>query len=217
MLLLWGLGPVGFRVPTKTFYTQALIDSGSAVNLIDHHFVEELSLSTILCVTPLRVTVIDNRSIGKGYLTQQTLPLTLQIHEPQISWKEGRVNALATPLPEIMFLEHHPTSLPRHISRKLRSPEASHVNTKISARGYNTILEAINRFLKACRLVPLKGLPTAMETAKALFNQVFQNYGLPEDIVLDLGPQFTSQVWGAFCAQLGINVSLSSVYHPQTN
>ncbi|KAK3516224.1 hypothetical protein QTP70_006371 [Hemibagrus guttatus] len=79
MLLLWGLGPVGFRVPTKTFYTQALIDSGSAVNLIDHHFVEELSLSTILCVTPLRVTVIDNRSIGKGYLTQQTLPLTLQL------------------------------------------------------------------------------------------------------------------------------------------
>ncbi|KAL0165801.1 hypothetical protein M9458_037645 [Cirrhinus mrigala] len=37
------------------------------------------------------------------------------------------------------------------------------------------------------------GLPTAMETALALFNHVFRVYGLPEDIVSDRGTQFTSQ------------------------
>ncbi|KAK3548093.1 hypothetical protein QTP70_004525 [Hemibagrus guttatus] len=31
------------------------------------------------------------------------------------------------------------------------------------------------------------------------------------------GSQFTSQVWTAFCNQLGINVSLTSGYHPQSN
>lgn len=31
--------------------------------------------------------------------------------------------------------------------------------------GYNTILVAINKFSKACKLEPLRGLPTAMETA----------------------------------------------------
>ncbi|KAK3548954.1 hypothetical protein QTP70_021664 [Hemibagrus guttatus] len=41
--------------------------------------------------------------------------------------------------------------------------------------------------------------------------------GLPEDIVSDRGPQFTSRVWGALCARLGIGVSLSSGYHPQSN
>ncbi|KAK3511170.1 hypothetical protein QTP70_032139 [Hemibagrus guttatus] len=69
----------------------------------------------------------------------------------------------------------------------------------------------------ACKLIPLKGVPTAWETTLALFQQVFRNYGLPEDIVSDRGSQFTSQVWRVFCNQLGINVSLTSGYHPQSN
>ncbi|KAK3511514.1 hypothetical protein QTP70_008986 [Hemibagrus guttatus] len=82
--------------------------------------------------------------------------------------------------------------------------------------GYNTILGQTTD-PQACRLVPLKSLPTAMDTATALFNQVFRTYGLPEDIVSDQGPQFTSQVWRAFCTYLGVNDSLSSGYHPQSN
>ncbi|KAI2662392.1 Transposon Tf2-11 polyprotein [Labeo rohita] len=82
---------------------------------------------------------------------------------------------------------------------------------------FTTILVIIDRFSKSCRLIPLKGLPTAMETALALFNHVFRVYGLPEDIVSDRGTQFTSQVWKAFCKQLDINVSLTSGYHPQSN
>lgn len=80
-----------------------------------------------------------------------------------------------------------------------------------------TILVIIDRFSKSCRLIPLKGLPTAMETAQALFHHVFRVYSLPEDIVSDWGTQFTSQVWRAFCKQLDINVSLTSGYHTQAN
>ncbi|KAK3518382.1 hypothetical protein QTP86_003579, partial [Hemibagrus guttatus] len=50
-----------------------------------------------------------------------------------------------------------------------------------------------------------------------LFVHVFRNFGLPEDIVSDRGPRFTSRVWGSLCARLGIGVSLSSSYHPQSN
>lgn len=53
--------------------------------------------------------------------------------------------------------------------------------------------------------------------AERLFQEVFQNYGLPEDIVLDRGPQFVSQVWRNFMKLLGVTVSLSSGYHPQLN
>ncbi|KAK3545352.1 hypothetical protein QTP70_004323 [Hemibagrus guttatus] len=56
-----------------------------------------------------------------------------------------------------------------------------------------------------------------MQTAEALFLHVFRNFGLPEDIVSDRGPQFTSRVWESLCARLGIGVSLSSGYHPQSN
>ncbi|KAK3506755.1 hypothetical protein QTP70_023752, partial [Hemibagrus guttatus] len=54
-------------------------------------------------------------------------------------------------------------------------------------------LVVINRFSKVCELIPLKGLPTAMETSTALFDHVFRNFGLSKDIVSDRGPQFTSQ------------------------
>ncbi|KAK3515722.1 hypothetical protein QTP70_030166, partial [Hemibagrus guttatus] len=83
--------------------------------------------------------------------------------------------------------------------------------------GFTAVMVIIDRFSKACKLVPIKELPTALQTADALFQHVFWNFGLPEDIVSDRGPQFTSRVWRAFCEQLGISISLSSSYHPQSN
>lgn len=48
---------------------------------------------------------------------------------------------------------------------------------------FTCILAAVNRFSKACYLVPLKGLPTAMKTAEVLCNHVFRSYGITEDMV----------------------------------
>ncbi len=90
--------------------------------------------------------------------------------------------------------------------------------TDLPASDGNTcILVVIDRFSKSCRLLPLKGLPTAMETAEVMFNHVFRYYGIPEDIVSDRGPQFISRVWRAFFSLLGVTISLSSGYHPQSN
>ncbi len=75
----------------------------------------------------------------------------------------------------------------------------------------------MDRFSKACKFIPLRGLPTALETAEHLFHHVFRNVGVPEDIVSDRGPQFISHVWKAFFRLLGVRVSLSSGYHPQMN
>ncbi|KAL0150314.1 hypothetical protein M9458_054422 [Cirrhinus mrigala] len=85
------------------------------------------------------------------------------------------------------------------------------------SNGYTTILSIIDRFSKACRFIPLAKLPTAMETAELLCNWVFRLYGLPEDIVSDRGPQFSSRLWSSFFSLLGVNVSLTSGYHPQAN
>ncbi|KAL0199234.1 hypothetical protein M9458_007774, partial [Cirrhinus mrigala] len=85
------------------------------------------------------------------------------------------------------------------------------------SNGYTTILSIIDRFSKACRFIPLAKIPTAMETAELLCNWVFRLYGLPEDIVSDRGPQFSSRLWSSFFSLLGVNVSLTSGYHPQAN
>ncbi len=86
-----------------------------------------------------------------------------------------------------------------------------------NSKGNTTILTVIDRFSKSCRLIPLPKLPTALETAEVLCNYVFRFYGLPDDIVSDRGPQFTSRVWTAFFNFLNINISLTSGYHPESN
>ncbi|KAL0190943.1 hypothetical protein M9458_013641, partial [Cirrhinus mrigala] len=86
-----------------------------------------------------------------------------------------------------------------------------------ASNGLTTILSVVDRFSKGCRFIPFPKLPTAMETAEALCNSVFRFYGLPEDIVSDRGPQFTSRLWTSFFRLLGVNVSLTSGYHPQAN
>ncbi|KAK3569910.1 hypothetical protein QTP86_007349 [Hemibagrus guttatus] len=86
-----------------------------------------------------------------------------------------------------------------------------------TSRGHTCVFMVVDRFSKSCHLLPLKGPPTALETVELIFNHVFRYFGIPEDIVSDRGPQFVSRVWRAFLTRLGVAVSLSSRYHPQTN
>ena len=60
-------------------------------------------------------------------------------------------------------------------------------------------------------------LSTALQTEKALFTHVFRHYGVLEDIVSDRCPKFTSRVWRAFMERLGVSVSLTSGFHPESN
>ncbi|KAK3528512.1 hypothetical protein QTP70_000901 [Hemibagrus guttatus] len=85
------------------------------------------------------------------------------------------------------------------------------------SKNYTCIFVVVDRFSESCRLLPLKGPPTAMEAAELMFNHIFRYFGIPEDIFSDRGPQFISRVWKAFFTCLSVAVSLSSGYHPQTN
>ncbi|KAK3535713.1 hypothetical protein QTP70_020568, partial [Hemibagrus guttatus] len=111
---------------------------------------------------------------------------------------------------------------PEGLLEPLPIPPWSHLSVDFltdlpDSGGSTAIMVVVDRFSKGCKLIPLKGLPTAMQTADAMFAHVFRNFGLPEDIVSDRGPQFTSRVWRALCARLDIGVSLSSSHHPQSN
>lgn len=46
---------------------------------------------------------------------------------------------------------------------------------------------------------------------------IFQLHGIPAEVVSDRGPQFSSQVWKAFCTTLRAKPCLRSDYHQQTN
>ena len=83
--------------------------------------------------------------------------------------------------------------------------------------GNNTILTIVDRFSKMVHFVALPKLPSAAEMVDLLITYVIRLHGIPQNIVSDRGPQFTSRVWQAFCRGIGATASLSSGYHPQTN
>lgn len=86
-----------------------------------------------------------------------------------------------------------------------------------SSGGNTVILTVIDRFSKAARFVPLPKLPSARETAQIVVDHVFKIHGLPENVVSDRGPLFSSLLYREFCRLIGASASLSSGFHPQTN
>uniref|UniRef100_A0A3B1IMZ3 Gypsy retrotransposon integrase-like protein 1 n=1 Tax=Astyanax mexicanus TaxID=7994 RepID=A0A3B1IMZ3_ASTMX len=85
------------------------------------------------------------------------------------------------------------------------------------SNGYTTILTIVDRFSRGVKFVPFATIPTAFQTAQAIYEVVFRHFGIPEDILSDRGPQFTSRVWRAFFEHLGVTVSLTSGFHPTSN
>lgn len=84
-------------------------------------------------------------------------------------------------------------------------------------KGNTTVLTVVDRFSKMTRLIALPKLPSAKEIAAIMINHVFRIHGFPWDIVSDRGPQFVLCFWRKFCRLIGVTVSLTSGYHPESN
>ena len=53
--------------------------------------------------------------------------------------------------------------------------------------------------------------------AKIYVNKVVRLYGVLTSIVSDRDPRFTSRLWPSIQRALGINLSISTAFHPQTD
>ena len=58
---------------------------------------------------------------------------------------------------------------------------------------------------------------TALMTAKAIWDNFIVHYGLPEDILLDQGRNFESELIDDLSRLIGTKKLRTSLYHPQTN
>ena len=66
-------------------------------------------------------------------------------------------------------------------------------------------------------LVPVHAKVTAAETAMYFIDAVFRNHGLPENIVSDRDPRFTSAFWTSLFELLGTKLRMSTAAHPETD
>jgi transposase InsO family protein len=88
---------------------------------------------------------------------------------------------------------------------------------KRNAKPYNAILVVVDQYTKPARCFPCHDSLDAIRLAEILARKlVLRGAGVPQSVISDHGPQFTSKFWAAFCHHLRINRRLSTAYHPQT-
>src|SRR5271170_5188581 len=73
------------------------------------------------------------------------------------------------------------------------------------------------RLTSLVHLIPLKTTTTAVQLAPLFPNHIVQLHGLPETIVSNRDPKFTSLFWTEMHHLLGIKLARSTAFHPQTN
>src|SRR5271169_4435804 len=73
------------------------------------------------------------------------------------------------------------------------------------------------RLMSLVHLILLCTMTTAAQLVPIFMSQVVQLHGLPETIVSDRDPKFTSQFWSETHRLLGVKLSKSTTFHPQSN
>ncbi|KAE9025035.1 hypothetical protein PR003_g11887 [Phytophthora rubi] len=85
------------------------------------------------------------------------------------------------------------------------------------AEGRTGVLVFVDRFTKMVHLIPVRDTVTAPETAAHFIDCVFRHHGLPESVVSDHDPRFTSAFWSSLFQLLGTKLSMSTAAHPETD
>lgn len=81
----------------------------------------------------------------------------------------------------------------------------------------NVILVVVDRLTKYAHFISLTHPYTAQDVATLYLDQVFKLHGLPKVILTDRDPIFTSTVWQNLFKSMGVELHLTSAYHPQTD
>ena len=84
--------------------------------------------------------------------------------------------------------------------------------------GLDSLLVIVNQgLMKGVILIPCSKMVTAEQVATLLMDNLYKQFGLPNKIISDQGPQFASKSFRELLKLLGIKSVLSTAYHPQTD
>jgi hypothetical protein len=81
--------------------------------------------------------------------------------------------------------------------------------------GYTHVLVAIDKFTKWIEYKPITSL-TSAKVMEFIQDVIFM-FGIPNNIITDLGSNFTSSEFFDFCEQWSIQIKYASVAHPRAN
>jgi hypothetical protein len=81
----------------------------------------------------------------------------------------------------------------------------------------NSIMVVVDKFTRFAHFIPLHHPFTAAKVAAAYLNNIFKLHGMPQVMISDRDPIFTSKFWKELFTLAGNDMRLSTAYHPQTD
>lgn len=82
---------------------------------------------------------------------------------------------------------------------------------------FNNIFVVIDWLTKMAYFIPCKKSITGKETTSLFIDNIYHYYKLPNDIVLDCGPQFVSRFWKALSKILKVDINIFFAFYLQTD
>jgi len=83
--------------------------------------------------------------------------------------------------------------------------------------GHDAVMTVVNAVSKRVHFIPTHTTVTAEGAARLFLHYVWKLHGLPKRIVSDHGPQFVALFTKELYRLLGIRISSSTAWHPQTD
>jgi hypothetical protein len=84
-------------------------------------------------------------------------------------------------------------------------------------RGKSVILTVVDRFSKYCHFIPLAHPYSAESVAAAFFADIVRLHGVPQSMVSDRDPVFTSTFWRELMRLMGTKLHMTTAFHPQSD
>ena len=109
-----------------------------------------------------------------------------------------------------------PPLTPMPVVPPLHTWHMDFLKLKTTPEGYRYLLLFVDSGSRWCEAVPTKR-QDAEVVAKHLYETIVTRYGVPREIVSDLGQQFRSKLVKALAELFDIKQLFTSPYHPQTN
>ena len=86
------------------------------------------------------------------------------------------------------------------------------------SKGFDAILTIVDHGCsRAALFLPCHATITSPQIAQKYLRHLYPWFGLPEKIISDCDPQFTSHFGKALTQELGIQQNISTAFHPQTD
>ena len=98
--------------------------------------------------------------------------------------------------------------MPSHDIMDFQLPESN---------GYNAICVIVDRLTKRTHFIPINNWFSFKNMVQLLYDKVYLLYRLPLQIILDRGVQYLAKLFQEWCKILGIESTMLTAYHPQTD